>query len=99
MAAIPPGADLSKIPLAPNPNRDPPNFVNPPNQAVVVLAVGVPLVAISSCFVSLRIFTNYRVAHKLGLDDCMWKHQDSQISLVPTADRIPPQIFAFSRKS
>ena len=100
-AAIPPGTDLSKIPLALNPSGDPPNFVNPPNQAVVVLAVGLPLAIISSCFVSLRLFTNHKTAHKLGVDDCRSKRPEvaTKSHLYPTADRFTRQISAFSRKS
>ena len=75
MAAIPPGTELSRIPLTQNPNGDPPNFVNPPTQEVVALAVGLPLAIISACFVSVRLITNFKVAHKLGSDDCSWKYQ------------------------
>ena len=55
MATIPPGTDLSSIPLTHNPNGDPPNFVNPPTQAAIALAVGLPLAIISACFVSVRL--------------------------------------------
>lgn len=71
MSAIPPGADLSKIPLAANPNGDPPNFVNPPSQEATVLEVGLILATISTTIVVLRLVTNMRVVRKLGLDDCM----------------------------
>lgn len=69
-AAIPPGADLSKIPLAPNPDGSPPNLVNPPSQSDLPLAVGLPLALISFCFVLLRLATNFKHVRKLGLDDC-----------------------------
>lgn len=75
MAAIPPGTDLSSIPLTHNPNGDPPNFVNPPTQAAIALAVGLPLAIISACFVSVRLITNFKIVHKLGPDDCTWKYQ------------------------
>lgn len=70
MSGIPPGADLSKIPLAANPNGDPPNFVNPPSQGATVLAVGLTFAVIGFSFVMLRIYTNLRVVHKLKVDDC-----------------------------
>lgn len=90
MAALPPGTDISKVPLAPNPNGDPPNFVNPPTKAAVAIAVGLPLAIISVCFVSLRLITNIKIARKLGLDDCTWKFQRLRFSPVPMADRAIP---------
>ena len=69
-AAIPPGADLSKIPSGVNPNGDPPNFTNPPNQENLVLAVGLPLVIISVVCVALRVTANLSIARKLLVDDC-----------------------------
>lgn len=72
MAQIPPGTDLSTVPLAPNPNGNLPNFVNPPSQADTVLGVGLPLVIISTFVVAVRLATNFRSARKLGLDDCKW---------------------------
>ena len=69
-AAIAPGSDLSKIPLAQNPNGSPPNFVNPPSQSGTDLAVGLPFAVFSACFVLLRLITNFRHTGKLGLDDC-----------------------------
>lgn len=68
---IPPGADLSKIPMAENPNGNPPNFVNPPTQNATVLAVGLPFAIISTCFVVLRLVTNFKNLRHFGLDDCM----------------------------
>ena len=70
MAALPPGVDLSTIPIAPNPNGDPPNFIDPPNQEALVLAAGVPLVATACVFVTVRVFSNLRIAGKLPSDDC-----------------------------
>lgn len=70
MSAIPPGADLSKIPLALNPTGEPPNFVDPPSQGATAFAVGLTLATISLFFVMLRLATNLRVVRKLALDDC-----------------------------
>ena len=69
-AAIPPGADLSKIPLAQNPNGSPPNFVNSPSQSSTDFAVGLPFAVLCTFFVLLRLATNFRHTGKLGLDDC-----------------------------
>ena len=70
MSGFPPGADLSKIPLAANPNGDPPNFVDPPSQGATVLAVGLVFAVMSFSFVMLRIYTNLRIVRKLKMDDC-----------------------------
>ena len=69
-ATIPPGANLSKIPLAQNPNGSPPNFANAPSQSSTDLAVGLPFAILSTCFVFLRLITNFRHTRKLGMDDC-----------------------------
>ena len=70
MSGLPPGADLSNIPLAANPNGDPPKFVDPPSQGATVLAVGLAFAVMSFSFVMLRIYTNLRVVRKLKMDDC-----------------------------
>lgn len=70
MDQVPPGTDLTTVPLVPNPNGKPPNFVNPPSQADTALGVGLPLVIISTLVVFVRLITNFRSARKLGLDDC-----------------------------
>ena len=70
MAVIPPGTDLSTVPLAPNPNGDPPNFINPPSQAGITLGVAPPLIIISTIVVAVRLVTNFKSARRLGLDDC-----------------------------
>ena len=71
MDLIPPGTDLSTIPLGQNPNGQPPNFTNPPNQEWLVLCVGLPLIITSCMFVALRVATNYKVARRLLIDDCV----------------------------
>ena len=72
MAAHPPGTDLSTVPLAPNPNGDLPNFVDPPSQASIITGVAIPFVIISTILVGIRLATNFKNAQKLGLDDCKW---------------------------
>lgn len=69
MDSLPPGIDFSKVPLALNPNGNPPNFVDPPSLDAVVLAVGITLIALSSCMLILRLFANFKHTGKLGLDD------------------------------
>jgi len=71
MASLPPGVDPSQIPLAVNPNGDPPNFINPPSLAPAMLEVGVTLIIISRILVILRLVTNLKNTGKLGLNDCM----------------------------
>ncbi|KAJ3579134.1 hypothetical protein NPX13_g1439 [Xylaria arbuscula] len=61
--------DLSMIPLAPNPNGDPPNFINPPSLAPTFLGVGISFITLSVISVSIRIFTYLKAVGKLHLDD------------------------------
>lgn len=68
--ALPPGADLSKIPLMPNPNGDPPNFVNPPSRYPLAIGVGLPLAIISFLCLVLRILSSLKTMRKLVIDDC-----------------------------
>ena len=72
MRSLPPGIDPLYIPFAPNPNGDPPNFIDPPSLAPVVLVVGVILIIISGILVTLRLGTNFKNTGKLGLDDCTY---------------------------
>ncbi|MCJ1310158.1 hypothetical protein MMC25_003819 [Agyrium rufum] len=61
--------DLSTIPLAPNPNGDPPNFSNPPSQASTILDVGIPFAVLCVVVVAFRLTINFRIVRKLYLDD------------------------------
>lgn len=70
MEGIPPGTDLSQIPLAPNPNGDPPNFDGGANLQLTILATGVVFIVISSAFVIIRLWTSIKNTRKLHLDDC-----------------------------
>ncbi|KAJ4368975.1 hypothetical protein N0V83_006057 [Neocucurbitaria cava] len=61
--------DLSKIPLAPNPNGSPPNFIDPPSLEPAFLGVGISLITLSAILLSIRILANYKHAGKLWVDD------------------------------
>lgn len=67
---IPPGTDLTFIGLKPNPNGQPPNLIDPPSHATLILGSGIALIAVSSIAVSVRFATNLRFTKKLGIDDC-----------------------------
>ena len=69
---LPPGVDLSTIPLSsPTPGHSP-NFENPPDsQASIVLGTGISFGIVSLVFVVLRMWTNSSVTKKLSIDDCM----------------------------
>ncbi|KAI1657939.1 hypothetical protein F4813DRAFT_64600 [Daldinia decipiens] len=69
MDALPPGIDLSQVPLAANPNGDPPNFVNPPSLISTVQAVGITLGLISLVLVILRLTVYHRTKRGVGFDD------------------------------
>lgn len=72
MDSLPSGIDPSTIPIASNPNGDPPNFIDSPSLAPAVLGVGIALIIISGIFVMLRLITNLNNTGKLALDDCMY---------------------------
>ncbi|KAI0112999.1 hypothetical protein F4814DRAFT_420266 [Daldinia grandis] len=69
MGDIPADVDLSQIPLAPNPNGDPPNFDGGPNLEPTILVTGIVFIAISSIFVLVRLGTDLKNTRKLHLDD------------------------------
>lgn len=73
MDQLPPGVDLSKIPLSPPPKGLVSNFINPPSLAPVAEVVGGLLIAIETILVLLRTCTNWKSFGKLRLEDCMWK--------------------------
>jgi hypothetical protein len=66
---VPPGVDLSQIPLAPNPSGDPPNFNGGPNLASTILATGITFMTISLIFVIIRLATGWNHTKKIHLDD------------------------------
>ncbi|CAO2650984.1 Nn.00g092810.m01.CDS01 [Neocucurbitaria sp. VM-36] len=61
--------DLSKVPLAPNPNGLPPNFIDPPSLEPAFLGVGISLIAISAILLTIRLFANCKQTGKLWFDD------------------------------
>lgn len=70
MSALPPGVDLSKVPLAPNPNGNPPNFTGGPSLQPAILGTGITFMTISIAFVIVRIGTGLINTKRLHLDDC-----------------------------
>ncbi|KAI0842312.1 hypothetical protein F5Y06DRAFT_257278 [Hypoxylon sp. FL0890] len=66
---LPPGVDLTKIPLLPNPDGSPPNFDNPPSLRVTTYAVTIILMTATFILVSLRFRMNIKIYHKFALDD------------------------------
>ncbi|KAI1120566.1 hypothetical protein F5Y10DRAFT_258125 [Nemania abortiva] len=68
-AEIPPGTDLSQIPILANPDGSPPNFINPPSLGGVTIAVSTILLAASTILVPLRLRTNRKICRKFAVDD------------------------------
>ncbi|KAI1475140.1 hypothetical protein F4774DRAFT_398150 [Daldinia eschscholtzii] len=66
---VPPGTDLTKVPLLPNPDGSPPNFDNPVSLTLATYSVTIILVVISSVLVLLRVHAHMKAYKKLGLDD------------------------------
>ncbi|KAF2488554.1 hypothetical protein BU16DRAFT_473457 [Lophium mytilinum] len=69
MDQIPPGTDLSKVPLGVNPSGAPPNFVNPPTLVHSVQAIGVVLAIISLFLVCVRLGVYRTISRGILLDD------------------------------
>ncbi|KAF4625059.1 hypothetical protein G7Y89_g13109 [Cudoniella acicularis] len=67
--SLPPGIDLSKVPLMPNPSGAPPNFVDPPSLASTVEGVGISLMIISGFLLIFRLVANLKNPRRLGFDD------------------------------
>jgi hypothetical protein len=66
---FPPDTDLMSLPMAINPNGDPPNFINPPSLKNTMLGLGVALIAISGPMLILRLIANWRHSKRLYMDD------------------------------
>lgn len=71
--AIPPGTDLSKVPLAPNPSGAPPNFVDPPSLANISYGLVSAMLVLSSVLVILRVLSGLKKDRWLKVDDCKSK--------------------------
>ncbi|KAH7383206.1 hypothetical protein BKA66DRAFT_570245 [Pyrenochaeta sp. MPI-SDFR-AT-0127] len=61
--------DPSKIPLAPNPNGNPPNFVDPPTLEHTIHSFGIALMIISVVLLLLRLYANLKHTGRFRLDD------------------------------
>jgi hypothetical protein len=70
LKGIPPGADLSKIPLAKNPDGSPPNFMDPPSLVAEAYSVILILMITSFTIMALRLYSNILSHRKLLVDDC-----------------------------
>lgn len=69
--ALPPGADLSKIPLSKPPPGHVSNFVNPEDSlANVVSGVGIAMTVVTGAVVVARLTANMKQSRKWFLDDC-----------------------------
>ncbi|KAK3385912.1 hypothetical protein B0H63DRAFT_473829 [Podospora didyma] len=68
-AELPPGMDLSMIPLAANPSGAPPDFDHGPSLEPVVLGTGITFIIISSLMLMLRFYTGLKKSRRLFADD------------------------------
>ncbi|KAI1113916.1 hypothetical protein F5Y14DRAFT_462048 [Nemania sp. NC0429] len=58
-----------EIPLTPNPDGSPPNFIDPTSLKGVTIAVSTTLLGASVIIVPLRLRTNYKIYRRLAYDD------------------------------
>lgn len=71
MISLPPGTDLSTIPLVAPPPGMSSNFVDPESLANTIMAIGILMLVLTAFVVIVRLFTNYYGTRGLGLDDCI----------------------------
>ncbi|KAI1194758.1 hypothetical protein F5X97DRAFT_265193 [Nemania serpens] len=69
MATLPPGVDLSQVPLVPNPNGSPPNFNGGPTLEPTILGTGIVFIALSIVCVLIRLRTGLVNTRRLYADD------------------------------
>ena len=74
MDQLPPGVDLSKIPLLPPPAGKASNFIDPPSLASIAEGVGGFFIAVETLLLILRTVSNLKTFRKLRLDDCTSNH-------------------------
>lgn len=67
---LPPGTDLSKVPIGPPPPGVIPNFVNPKSTAGEATAVTIVFTIVMLLFVLVRMYTKIFVSRSRGWDDC-----------------------------
>jgi len=67
--ALPLGADLTKIPMAANPNGDPPNFEHGPSLAGAVRGVGATMAAVTLILLVIRLRVYIKANRGLVWDD------------------------------
>lgn len=66
---IPPGTDLTKIPMAANPSGAPPNFDHGESLAGAVKGVGVTMAVITFFLLAIRLRVYMQANRKLNWDD------------------------------
>jgi len=69
---MPPGTNLSKIPLIPHPDGHPSNLINminPTLKTTTVFAVGIAMIIISTLCLTVRLITNLHYIKRLKIDD------------------------------
>ncbi|KAL8710814.1 MAG: hypothetical protein Q9220_004617 [cf. Caloplaca sp. 1 TL-2023] len=69
LSMLPPGTDLSKVPVGQGPPGTIPNFVNPESTAGRAIAVTVLFTVLMFIFVCMRMYTKLVVSRSKGWDD------------------------------
>lgn len=69
MAQIPPGTDLSQVPMGPNPSGAPPDFEHGASLIGGVQGVGISLAAVTTAFLITRLRVYVKLNRGLVLDD------------------------------
>ncbi|KAI0535047.1 hypothetical protein GGR58DRAFT_480561 [Xylaria digitata] len=69
MSGLPPGADLSTIPLTVNPNGSPPDFDGGPSLQTAVLGTGVVFITVSFTVLLIRLYAVFKTTKRLYAED------------------------------
>lgn len=76
--------DLTNTPAGAPPPGQVTNFVNPPSQQGVIIAVSVVMMIFTLLAVSLRLFASFRVTRAPGAEDCenisCWLHDIANLA-------------------
>lgn len=62
--------DPQMMPLIPNPDGSPVDFMSGPSLAPVNVAIGSIIITLSAIIVTLRLYASYKHIGRLSLDDC-----------------------------
>ena len=76
-----PTAALATMPAAPPPPGQVTNFVDPPSRQAAIIGVSAMMMVLTLLFVSLRLYSTFRITRSRGLEDCKCFSDRPQVKL------------------